>query len=153
MPQKRIFVTRCPKSWIGKITDSARREKERQIQSGCDQGLPSSSRWRTWLSVGVWLLFLAASWLLETANVSRYICAGAGVALALFVHRFGFRKIAGRNIARILRAEEKRCIFSFMSWKSYLLNSCHDLWRERCCGSPRYPGSIWRFCIQASVLL
>jgi hypothetical protein len=74
-----------------------------------------------WVCVGTMLLFWAVSWLLEAANVNRYVFAGAGVVLALFVHHFGFLKIADKNIARILPDNEKRCIFSFMPWKSYLI--------------------------------
>ena len=39
----------------------------------------------------------------------------------MFVHHFGFLKIVDKNIARILPENEKRCIFSFMPWKSYLI--------------------------------
>ncbi len=74
-----------------------------------------------WVCVGTMLLFWAVSWLLEAANVNRYVFAGAGVVLALFVHHFGFLKIVDKNIARILPENEKRCIFSFMPWKSYLI--------------------------------
>jgi len=74
-----------------------------------------------WISVGVMLLSLAVSWLLETAKSDRYIFAGSGVVLALFVHHFGFLRIVNKNLERILPVDKKRCIFSFMPWKSYLI--------------------------------
>ena len=74
-----------------------------------------------WLGVGCMLVFLAASWLREAAQVNRILFAGAGILLALLIHAFGFSKIVDKNLGRILPAEEKRCVFSFMPWKSYLL--------------------------------
>lgn len=74
-----------------------------------------------WLCVGCMLLFLAVSWLLDAASINRYVLAGAGVFLALLIHRFGFRKIVDRNLKRILPLTDKRCAFSFMPWKSYLI--------------------------------
>lgn len=74
-----------------------------------------------WLCVGTMLLAFAVSWLLETENINRYAFAGFGVILALLLHYFGFPKIVDRNLQRILPVDEKRCIFSFMPWKSYLI--------------------------------
>jgi len=74
-----------------------------------------------WLCVGTMLLVFALSWLRDAANVNRCVFAGAGVVLALLVHHFGFLKIVDKNLARILPENEKRCIFSFMPWKSYLI--------------------------------
>ncbi len=74
-----------------------------------------------WLGVGCMLVFLAVSWLREAVQINRALFAGAGVVLALLVHAFGFSRIVDNNLGRILPAEEKRCVFSFMPWKSYLL--------------------------------
>ena len=74
-----------------------------------------------WICVGAMLLSLAVSWLLETANIDRYVCAGSGVVLALLVHHFGFLRIVDKNLERILPVDKKRCVFSFMPWKSYLI--------------------------------
>lgn len=41
--------------------------------------------------------------------------------MAMVIHHFGFLRIVDRNLRRILPAEEKKCIFSFMPWKSYFL--------------------------------
>ncbi len=67
------------------------------------------------------LLVLAIAWLRDTAPISRVVLGSSGVVFALFVHHFGFLKIADKNLERILPATEKKCIFSFMPWKSYLI--------------------------------
>lgn len=74
-----------------------------------------------WFGVGCMLLLLAASWLREAAQINRALFAGSGVVLALLIHHFGFSKIVDKNLGRILPAQEKKCMFSFMPWKSYLL--------------------------------
>lgn len=74
-----------------------------------------------WASVGVMLMFLAFSWLSKISNKSVYVFAGAGVLLALLVHHFGFLKIVDKNLKRILPMDEKKCVFAFIPWKSYLI--------------------------------
>ncbi len=44
-----------------------------------------------------------------------------GFVLALLIHHFGFLRIVDRNLGRILPMEGRRCLFSFMPWKSYIL--------------------------------
>jgi len=41
--------------------------------------------------------------------------------MALLVHHFLFLKIVDKNIARILPMVEKKCLFSFITWKSYMI--------------------------------
>jgi len=47
--------------------------------------------------------------------------SGFGIVLALLVHHFGFLKIVDKNIERILPMVEKKCLFSFITWKSYMI--------------------------------
>ena len=69
---------------------------------------------------------VSATWLLLTAGV---VWCGVGVGLAAgaclagcLVYRFGFSKIALKNVARISRfAGGKVCLFAFQAWRSYLL--------------------------------
>lgn len=72
-----------------------------------------------WLGVGVMLCSMAAVWL------SRYFHPGiflvAGIAAGLIIYRFGFSGMAKKNISRISLLEGKRCFFSFMTLKSYLI--------------------------------
>ena len=74
-----------------------------------------------WICVGLMLLFFAFSWLVKSTGVNIYIFAGAGVIPALFAHHFGFLKIVDKNLKRLLLADEKRCLFSFIPWRSYLV--------------------------------
>jgi hypothetical protein len=74
-----------------------------------------------WEFVGVLLLFFAFSWLSTASNLDIYLSSGAGILLALLVHHFGFLKIADKNLKRILQMNGKRCLFSFIPWKSYLI--------------------------------
>ena len=74
-----------------------------------------------WVCVGTMLLFLAFSWLAKVSNINIYLFGGAGVVLALLAHHFGFLKIVDKNLERILPMDEKKCLFSFMPWKSYLI--------------------------------
>ena len=74
-----------------------------------------------WECVGIMLLFLAFSWLLAASNIDIYLYSGAGILLALLVHHFGFLKIVDKNLKRILQMNGKRCLFSFIPWKSYLI--------------------------------
>ena len=74
-----------------------------------------------WDCVGIMLLFLAFSWLSTSSNTDIYLYSGAGILLALLVHHFGFLKIVDKNLKRILQMNGKRCFFSFIPWKSYLI--------------------------------
>ena len=74
-----------------------------------------------WLGVGCMLVVMAIFWLREAVEVNRALFAGAGVVLALPIHAFGFSTIVDKNLGRILPSDGKKCVFSFMPWKSYLL--------------------------------
>ncbi len=74
-----------------------------------------------WIGVGCMLTGLAWSWLgTETAGKAAMLGA-LGFACALVIHHFGFLRIVDKNLARILPMQGKRCVFSFMPWKSYIL--------------------------------
>jgi len=76
-----------------------------------------------WILVGIMLNGLAYSWL----KTERWDCVlfalTIGFICSLVVHHFGFLRIVDRNLDRILPMEGRRCIFSFMPWKSYILIS------------------------------
>jgi len=73
-----------------------------------------------WVCVGIMLLAFSYHWLgaYQGTSVLPYISAGAVLALA--VHHFGFLRIVDKNLGRLLTVEEKRCVFSFMPWRSYV---------------------------------
>lgn len=74
-----------------------------------------------WICVGIMLLLLAFSWLSPLAVNEICLLAGIGVVVALLVHHFGFLKIVNKNLRRILLMNDKKCLFAFIPWKSYLI--------------------------------
>ena len=74
-----------------------------------------------WVVVGTGLLLFAYSWLKASQIRSSFLFAGVGAGAALVIHHFGFLKIVDKNLGRILPMEGKKCAFSFMSWKSYII--------------------------------
>ena len=74
-----------------------------------------------WAGVGTILLFLSYRWLKASHVNGSFVFAGIGVVVALMIHHFGFLKIVDKNLGRILPIEGKRCMFSFMTWKSYII--------------------------------
>ncbi len=74
-----------------------------------------------WVVVGTMLLFLSYSWLNASQVNSSFLFAGVGVVAALVIHHFGFLKIVDKNLGRLLPMEGKKCVFSFMTWKSYIV--------------------------------
>ena len=74
-----------------------------------------------WMGVGIMLLCIAFSWLSMPSDSHTYIIAATGVVLALLVHHFGFLRIVDTNLKRILQTHDKKCVFSFIPWKSYVI--------------------------------
>ena len=74
-----------------------------------------------WIAVGTWLLLLAYTWLHQSPVQHPFLFSGSGVGAALLIHHFGFLKIVDKNLGRILIMEGKKCVFSFMTWKSYIM--------------------------------
>ncbi|PKP30583.1 MAG: hypothetical protein CVU00_13535 [Bacteroidetes bacterium HGW-Bacteroidetes-17] len=74
-----------------------------------------------WFGVGIFLNTYAYSWLNREFELLHFFYIGAGILLGITIHRFGFSKVAQKNIFRISRLPDKPCIFSFMAWKSYFL--------------------------------
>lgn len=74
-----------------------------------------------WICVGTMLLSFSYSWLRASQEGASSVWAGAGMFLALGIHHFGFLRVVDRNLGRILPMEGKKCLFSFMTWQSYLI--------------------------------
>ncbi len=74
-----------------------------------------------WICVGAMLLRFSYSWLHASREGASLVLVGAGVLLALVIHHFGFLRVVDKNLGRILPMEGKKCVFSFMSWRSYLI--------------------------------
>ena len=74
-----------------------------------------------WIGIGIMLDFMSYSWLKNEEPDKTLLPAVVGFACALIIHHFGFLRIVDRNLGRILPMEGKRCVFSFIPWKSYIL--------------------------------
>jgi hypothetical protein len=74
-----------------------------------------------WCGVGILLVHFALSWIAVTSGTEKILLYVAGFLAAMPIHHFGFLKIADKNLRRLLPLSEKRCVFSFMTWKSYIL--------------------------------
>lgn len=74
-----------------------------------------------WIIIGMMLNSWAFSWLKTERLGYALLSLIIGFVCSLVIHHFGFLRIVDRNLDRILPMEGKRCIFSFMPWKSYVL--------------------------------
>lgn len=72
-----------------------------------------------WIAVGAMLLTFAYHWMRSSPKDFLFVRVCAGVVLALVIHHFGFLRIVDKNLSRILPMKGKKCLFSFMTWKSY----------------------------------
>jgi hypothetical protein len=67
------------------------------------------------------LCVVACFWLSHGDWPQNGICAALGVVLGACVYRWGFSRIARKNIRRIAQQPERVCAFAFQAWHSYLL--------------------------------
>jgi hypothetical protein len=74
-----------------------------------------------WLSIGIILDSVAYSWLKSEDLRPALLISSIGFVLALLIHHFGFLRLVDKNLGRILPMDGRRCLFSFMPWKSYIL--------------------------------
>src|SRR4030042_6284910 len=74
-----------------------------------------------WIGIGIMLHLLSNSWLRNEALNRIILAYFIGFVCALIIHHFGFLRLVDRNLRRILQMEGRRCAFSFIPWKSYVL--------------------------------
>jgi hypothetical protein len=74
-----------------------------------------------WCGVGIMLVLFAETWLAEYKGKGLYLFYLSGFLAAMPIHHFGFLKLADKNLSRLLPLKEKRCLFSFITWKSYFI--------------------------------
>jgi hypothetical protein len=74
-----------------------------------------------WCGVGIMLIRFALSWLSPLGISGAGIYYATGFLAAMPIHHFGFLKIADKNLNRLLPLTEKKCLFSFMTWRSYII--------------------------------
>ena len=74
-----------------------------------------------WCGVGIMLIIFAETWLSDYRGKGLFLFYLSGIIAAMPIHHFGFLKLADKNLARLLPLKEKKCLFSFITWKSYLI--------------------------------
>jgi hypothetical protein len=73
-----------------------------------------------WCGVGIMLSLMAYRWLSGYSG-KGWLFALSGLAFALIMRRYSFLKVAEKNLDRIAELPTRPCIFSFISWRSWLL--------------------------------
>lgn len=73
----------------------------------------------TWMGVGIMLCSMAYRWLSKASH--PYPFALMGVIAGVIIYRFGFVRLARKNIDRISALEGRHCLFSFITFRSYIL--------------------------------
>ncbi len=72
-----------------------------------------------WCGVGIMLMTFAGIWLLRYNGNGVYLFLAGGILAGIPIHLFGFSRLAGKNIGRLMEITGKRSIFSFITIKSY----------------------------------
>jgi hypothetical protein len=75
-----------------------------------------------WLGAGLLLISFASRWFsVEPVSTTIWLIL-VGLILAASIYRFGFSRLAKKNIRRISAiANERICLFAFQEWTSYPL--------------------------------
>ena len=74
-----------------------------------------------WSGVGILLNSFALGWLRLYEGWPLVASVTGGLVLGLLIAFFGFRRIADKNIQRILNMPTRSCVFAFQKWQSYIL--------------------------------
>jgi hypothetical protein len=64
---------------------------------------------------------VSGSWLFPESPRTALTVVFTGLFCALLIHHLGFLRLVDKNLRRILPINERRCFFSFIPWKNYLL--------------------------------
>jgi hypothetical protein len=73
-----------------------------------------------WMFTGIMLISFTIRWLSASAFKEQALYFSAGILAAIPI-RAGFMRLVNKNLKRLLPISGKRCFFSFMTWKSYLI--------------------------------
>lgn len=74
-----------------------------------------------WSGVGILLNSFALRWLQLYEGWPLVASVACGLILGIAIAFFGFRKVAAKNIQRILEMPDYSCVFAFQKWQSYIL--------------------------------
>jgi len=74
-----------------------------------------------WSAVGILLCTMAGLWLYHVDGPRIVAGASAGFGSGVVIYKFGFSRIARKNINRIAQKPGRVCVFAFQAWQSYVL--------------------------------
>lgn len=76
-----------------------------------------------WCAVGAMLVWRAAVWLniFRSPSFTETLYGAAGLAAGMVIHRYGFSRLAAKNINRLMGLTAPKSIFAFITVKSYLI--------------------------------
>lgn len=74
-----------------------------------------------WSGVGIMLVCFAVTWLRHYHGTGKILFYSAGFLIAMPIHHFGFLRLADKNLKRLISAEGKKSIFTFITLKSYFI--------------------------------
>jgi hypothetical protein len=74
-----------------------------------------------WSTVGILLCRRAYGWFTGIDGNGSIPLEMVSLLMAMTAHRFGFSKIAERNISRLCLLTERTCLFAFQTWRGYLV--------------------------------
>ena len=74
-----------------------------------------------WSGVGILLGSYAVTWLLAASGIPSLLLGLAGIGISLLIYRFGFSRVARKNMDRIDRYSVSACFFSFQAWTGYVI--------------------------------
>lgn len=75
----------------------------------------------SWSIVGLILCRMAYQWLINPTWIYGVSFGMIGISLSLIIHYFAFSRIAKKNIERICQSSDRKCLFAFQAWKSYII--------------------------------
>lgn len=75
----------------------------------------------TWTVVGIVLSIVGVRWIFQTDEGSRWLFLSLAIIVGLGKGIFVLRRTARRNVERIIRRGDGKCIGGFFSWKTWLL--------------------------------
>ncbi len=73
----------------------------------------------TWASVGLLLCTYSYGWLSPLEPTRELVFALFGFAISILVYVYGMSKIAKKNLERLISIADRKCVFGFLTWKSY----------------------------------
>ena len=74
-----------------------------------------------WSVTGLFLCAVACYWFYSIELTRSLLGVLLGFSSGVLIYRFGFSRIARKNIERIARQPQSVCLFAFQAWRSYLL--------------------------------